>query len=92
MIRRKNKKRRENHETQDENNNAASSDYAVAMPDTGSGCRWRERSEDRSGGRRIFHTGGAGRRKRKSQRFFPHSDAGKRGEDVCTAPVEQLQL
>ena len=49
MIRRKNKKRRENHETQDENNNAASSDYAAAMPDTGSGCRWRERSEDRSG-------------------------------------------
>lgn len=41
---------------------------------------------------RIFHTGGAGRRKRKSQRFFPHIDAGKRGEDVCTAPVEQLQL
>ena len=49
VIRRKNRKRRENHETQDENNNAASSDYAAAMPDTGSGCRWRERSEDRSG-------------------------------------------
>lgn len=80
MIRRKNKKRRENHETQDENNNAASSDYAAAMPDTGSGCRWRERSEDRSGGRRIFHTGGAGRRKRKGQRFFPHIDAGKEGK------------
>ena len=23
---------------------------------------------------------------------LPHIDAGKRGEDVCTAPVEQLQL
>ena len=42
VIRRKNKNGRENHETQDENNNAASSDYAAAMPDTGSGCRWRE--------------------------------------------------
>lgn len=32
--------------------------------------------------------GGSG----KGQRFFPHIDAGKGWEDVCTAPVEQLQL
>ena len=38
MIRRKNRKRRENHEIQDENNNADSSDYAAAMPYTGSGA------------------------------------------------------
>ena len=38
------------------------------------------------------YSGGAGRRKRKGQRFFPHIDAGKGWEDVCTAPVEQLQL
>ena len=28
----------------------------------------------------------------EGQRFFPRTDAGKRREDVCTAPVEQLQL
>ena len=28
----------------------------------------------------------------EGERFFSHADAGKRGEDVCTAPVEQLQL
>ena len=40
----------------------------------------------------VLAAGGAGRRKWKGQCFFPHIDAGKRGEDVCTAPVEQLQL
>ena len=32
--------------------------------------------------------GGSG----KASVSSPHTDAGKRGEDVCTAPVEQLQL
>ncbi|MFR3264639.1 MAG: hypothetical protein ACLTQN_01280 [Blautia massiliensis (ex Durand et al. 2017)] len=32
--------------------------------------------------------GGSG----KASVSSPHIDAGKRGEDVCTAPVEQLQL
>ena len=40
----------------------------------------------------VLAAGGENAVKRKSQRFFPHIDAGKRGEDVCTAPVEQLQL